>query len=838
MSKNLQHTKWQRYFLHTDYDQYEYCTAGCGQNPAVEVGWHRRRNFITWFFGYIFLLLILLFLTSACAAHPAFDPRGISSIKVVMDNNYPPFTFLDQNGNPQGILIDQWRLWEQKTGIQVEITTLEWGEALRRMQAGESDVIDTIFYNPERAKLYDFSRPYTDIEVPVYFRNNISGIEDPETLRGFTVAVKTGDNAINFLRQNGIDQLIEYPSYEAIIQAAKNHDVLLFMIDKPPAEYFLAKYDLQNQFNASPPFYTGQFHRAVKKGNTALLSVIEQGFSLISPSEYKYIDRHWYGVPPISPSLTRALWISSLSIAVFILGLVLWNRSLQTKVKQRTAELNALFAAMPDAVLVFDQNGRYLDIPTPDSPFLIRPPRQMIGKNLHDLLPESTAEIHLQAIRRAIQEKRTVLIEYPLTIAGEEIWFSAGLAPLDDKRVVLVARDLSDRKKKEEILQKSEAELRHFNRLLRTLSECNQALVRAQNENELLQTMCSILVAHGGYPLVWIGYLENNPPRLYPVASAGANTSVVSVLHKSLEELLSGKNLSFPEFCATQQAMAYSVEDQSLLSPADLSALAPHIKSLAAIPLRVDAETSGCLLIYSELSRPALEQEIDFLKELAGDIAFGVRALRQQAQQKRTETMLAQANLSLAMAYEATIEGWARALEYHEQETAGHSRRVVELMLRFARRLGFREDQLLPLRYGALLHDIGKMVISSDILNKPGKLDDDEWEIMRRHPQIAYDLLKDIDYLMPSLDIPYSHHEWWDGSGYPHGLSGEEIPLTARMFALVDVYDALTSDRPYRPAFSKQEAMEMIRSLAGKQFDPTLTEVFLDLVRKLEEPPP
>ena len=122
------------------------------------------------------------------------------------------------------------------------------------------------------------------------------------------------------------------------------------------------------------------------------------------------------------------------------------------------------------------------------------------------------------------------------------------------------------------------------------------------------------------------------------------------------------------------------------------------------------------------------------------------------------------------------------------------------------------------------------MVIPTTILNKPGPLDKEEWEIMHRHPIIAYELLKDIEYLMPSLDIPYSHHEWWDGSGYPNGLSGEEIPIAARMFSLVDVYDALISDRPYRKAFPKTEAIDLILSLKGKQFDPQLTDIFLEII--------
>lgn len=744
-----------------------------------------------------------------------------------MDNNYPPYTFLDEKGQPQGILIDRWRLWEQKTGIKVEITTLDWGQALQRMAKGEFDVIDTIFFNEERAKLYDFGKPYEDIEVPVYFRNNISGIVDAEDLQGFSIAVKSGDNAIYYLKQHGINRLIEYPSYESIVQAAKERQINLFMIDKPPAEYFLAKYDIANQFKSSPPFYTGQFHRAVKKGNNTLLEVVENGFTLISNSEYKQIDNKWLGTPPINPTLARTILITGLSIGIVVLLLSLWNTSLRAKVKQRTAELNALFMALPDVVIVFNRDGRYLNIPTPNRRLLVRDAHELLGKTVQEVLPADVAETHFNAIQQSFTQEQPVMIEYPLTIQGEEIWFSGAVKALDDKRTILVARDLSDRKKKEDALQQQETELRRVNRLLRTLSECNQILVRTESEAELVQSICETLVNHGDYPFVWIGFIDPKTSEIFPVASAGIRNDYTAILIDAFTKQMHENSVDFSNFCSGER---FFLESVSALQLPDDIAGQDIIHSYAAFPLKINDEEVGCFLVYSERYLPSLKSESSFLLELAGDITFGIRAHRQQEQQRRTEIMLAQANENLIKAYEATIEGWARALEYHEQETAGHSRRVVELMLKFGKRLGFHDAQLLHLRYGALLHDIGKMVIPTTILNKPGPLAKDEWEIMLRHPVIAYELLKDIAYLMPSLDIPYSHHEWWDGSGYPNGLSGEEIPLAARMFALVDVYDALISDRPYRKAFLKSEAVQLILSLKGKQFDPQLTDIFLNII--------
>ncbi|MDP3721067.1 MAG: transporter substrate-binding domain-containing protein, partial [Anaerolineaceae bacterium] len=192
-------------------------------------------------------------------------------------------------------MIDRWKLWERKTGIKVEITGLDWALAQKRMEAGEFDVIDTLFWTESRETLYEFSEPYQDIEVPIYFNNKISGIVDTTSLTGFSVAVKANDAAIDFLTKKGITNLVEYESYEAIIRAAADNQVVIFVMDKPAADYFLEKHKISRNFNQTIPLYTGQFRRAVLEGNTALLNVIENGYSKITEEEYSTIDRKWYG---------------------------------------------------------------------------------------------------------------------------------------------------------------------------------------------------------------------------------------------------------------------------------------------------------------------------------------------------------------------------------------------------------------------------------------------------------------------------------------------------------------------------------------------------------------
>jgi len=192
---------------------------------------------------------------------------------------------------------------------------------------------------------------------------------------------------------------------------------------------------------------------------------------------------------------------------------------------------------------------------------------------------------------------------------------------------------------------------------------------------------------------------------------------------------------------------------------------------------------------------------------------------------------LQKSNIELSLAYTATIEGWSRALDLRDRETEGHTKRVTEISLRLAREMGIKDEDLLHVERGALLHDIGKMGIPDNILNKPGALTDEEKDLMQRHPVFAYEMLSPIAYLRLALDIPYCHHEMWDGSGYPRGLKGEQIPLAARIFAGVDVYDALTSNRPYRFNWSKSTAIEHIREQSGKHFDPAVVEAFLSIIQ-------
>ena len=249
--------------------------------------------------------------------------------------------------------------------------------------------------------------------------------------------------------------------------------------------------------------------------------------------------------------------------------------------------------------------------------------------------------------------------------------------------------------------------------------------------------------------------------------------------------------------------------------------------SSAAVPISEHGRVVGALTVYASEPNGFDNEDEELLEQIGLDISFALDSLNAESQRRTAEA-------SLTEAYDTTLEGWANALELRDKETEGHSRRVTETTLVVARALGVPEADLEQIHRGAILHDIGKMGIPDDILRKNGPLTAEERVIVEKHPLTAFHLLKRIPYLEKALDIPYCHHEKWDGTGYPRGLKGTEIPLAARIFAVVDVWDALTSDRPYRKAWDRATVMTYLTQEAGKHFDPQIVTVFLGLVEKGE----
>jgi putative nucleotidyltransferase with HDIG domain len=254
-----------------------------------------------------------------------------------------------------------------------------------------------------------------------------------------------------------------------------------------------------------------------------------------------------------------------------------------------------------------------------------------------------------------------------------------------------------------------------------------------------------------------------------------------------------------------------------------MSVAAYQLRSILCVPLQLKDDLIGVLYVDNRAHAGIFrENDLELISAFADQAAVAIDSARMFED-------LQESHRELEMAYQATLEGWVRALDLRDKETEGHTQRVTILTYRLARSMGVSDRDLVHITRGALLHDIGKMAIPDGILLKPGQLTEEERELIQKHPVYAYEMLRPIDFLVPAIDIPYCHHEKWDGSGYPRGLKQEEIPFAARIFPVIDVWDALTSDRPYRKAMPNDEVRRLIQADSGKHFDPLVVEAFMDL---------
>jgi HD-GYP domain-containing protein (c-di-GMP phosphodiesterase class II) len=376
--------------------------------------------------------------------------------------------------------------------------------------------------------------------------------------------------------------------------------------------------------------------------------------------------------------------------------------------------------------------------------------------------------------------------------------------------LIHVVRDITERKKAEETIKRQVERLR----ALRTI---DMAITASRDIHTMLHVFVGQVQALLNVDAVAVYTFDRRTHSLEFAVGKGFRTDALRQARVTLGKCLTGmvalerKPMRVFDLLGSEERPAANTPPEE------------EFKAYVGVPLIAKGHVVGVLEVYHRSPLSPETEWLDFLDALAPQAAIGIEDSMMFAELERSRD-------EIMIAYDTAIEGWSRALDFRDKETEGHSRRVTGLSLEVARRMGMGAEELAHMRRGALLHDIGKLGVPDGILLKPGKLTEEEWKVMKRHTEIAFELLAPIPFLRQAIDVPYCHHEKWDGSGYPRGLKGEAIPLAARVFSVVDVWDALRSDRPYRPAWSEEKTVEYIRSLAGKEFDPRVVEVFLAMV--------
>ncbi len=409
---------------------------------------------------------------------------------------------------------------------------------------------------------------------------------------------------------------------------------------------------------------------------------------------------------------------------------------------------------------------------------------------------------------------------------GSTVWARVHLAVVNDGKNQYMFKqigNITEEKKRESQIQQLNLELEQRLERMNALREIDSALVSSLDLsltlNLVIEQIRKQLDAQSAAILLY--YPESLSLRYF--VGRGFKTQTVKAFSVRLGYPLGGLvgldrlAMVVPNIAARDIPFEY----QDFLQ-------AEGVNSYIGLPLLAKGELLGVIEIYNGLPLEPSAEMMEYLGILAGQAALAI-------ENTRVLRALQYSNTELAMAYDETIEGWSRALDLRDKETEGHSRRVTEMTVRLAREMNLPESEIIHMRRGALLHDIGKMGVPDEILLKPGKLTDEEWVMMRKHPDFAHELLAPIGFLGQALDIPYAHHEKWDGTGYPRGLRGQRIPLSARIFAIVDVWDALKSDRPYRKGWSSRRIIDHILESSGTHFDPKVVEAFLKLLAKEED---
>lgn len=474
--------------------------------------------------------------------------------------------------------------------------------------------------------------------------------------------------------------------------------------------------------------------------------------------------------------------------------------------------LDAIFRAFPDMLFSLDKNGRIFDYRAGEAARLYWPPERFLGHTIQEILPAETSPRLERGLHDTVESRKIVSLNYQLKIQNEERWFEAHMVPNKQNGIIVIIRDVTNRVK---ITEQVQRQLRRMS----ALHSVDAAITSSFDLNVTLSVILRQVVNQLNVDAADVLLLNPNTRLLEYVAGLGFRTRNLRHVPVMIGQGFAGqaalerRTVSIPDF-ESQLAELQS-------APAILQ---EKFTSYHAIPLIAKGQVKGVLEIYRRSPTEPDEEWVEFLATLAGQAAVAIDSgsLFQELQRSNAE---------LTLAYDAALESWAQFLEISGRETREHVFRVVDLSIRLAQFLHISDSDLVHYRRGALLHDIGKVGIPEAILNKPGPLDEAEWLVVRNYPNLSYQMLASLQHLGPALDIPHYHHERWNGSGYPYGLRGEQIPFSARIVGLVDVYDALQAKRPYRPAWSKEAALEYVRRQSGTLFDPTIVDGFLEIMK-------
>ncbi len=442
---------------------------------------------------------------------------------------------------------------------------------------------------------------------------------------------------------------------------------------------------------------------------------------------------------------------------------------------------------------------------------------EIVGHSVEEVFPGihdmGLLDVFKRVCRGGEAEHASVELYQDGRISG---WRENNVYRLKTGEIVAVYEDVSERIERE-------TRIKHLNRVLRTISACNEDLVRARSEDDLLVTVCRDIVEIGGHMLAWVAY-PGEGTQSRPIAIAHFGDETVFQSHAELEH-----DPEHDRHCLTMIAMRerHTASCNRLMDRPECSFDKLHqigVNSVLALPLLNDGRLHGVLTVFSAATDAFDSDEMRLMEELAADLAYGIEALRTTAERDHYISQFSQAMKN-------TVTAIARTLEMRDPYTAGHQLRVTALSVSIARAMGLGEEVIEGLYFGAMIHDIGKISVPAEILSKPGALTKIEYQLIQCHPETGLEIVQGIEFPWPVAEMIAQHHERLDGSGYPHALKNDQIIVEAHIIAVADVVEAMSSHRPYRPALGIAAALEEIAQGKGSRYDPTVVEACIRVIR-------
>jgi len=526
---------------------------------------------------------------------------------------------------------------------------------------------------------------------------------------------------------------------------------------------------------------------------------------------------------PIELSLSVVM-IEGKRSAIGIIRDISERKITQELLRQSEGKFRSLVESTSDWIWEVDTQGIYTYVSPRVTSLLGYEPHELLGKSAFDLMPPDEAKRLSDEFNLLLKSRKAVVALENANICKDgsiKILETSGVPYFNDKGEFSgyrgIDRDITDRKQ-------SEISLNRANRALKTLSAGNMALVKAKNENELLQSVTDVIVEHAGYNLAVVVYAQDNAQKsIIPVAMSGAKVD-----HQNWADEITWDdtpNGQLPVSDAIRSGTTQVCRNIACAIGLKLwkeKALSEGFVSNIALPLTNDLRTFGALCIYSSEESAFDEEEIRLLEELANDLVYGIMNLRTH-EEREQQTMLLEQSLK------QSIQTIAATIEARDPYTAGHQHRVSELATAIAYEMDLNQEQIQGIQLAAIIHDLGKIHIPAEILSKPGRLNEIEFMLIQTHPQEGYNILKEVQFPWPIADIILQHHEKIDGSGYPHGLKGDQILLEAKIICVADVVEAMSSHRPYRASLGIEPSLEEIRRGRGTWYDPVVVDACLKL---------